>query len=148
MSQFLSQGDFFVYVKRLKVLVRKLCPKCNKRFCLACGEPIAEGQSKDEDILFHCPNLQGVLLGVGLFTLENKYAEQYSPIALDDTLQSKSRNTKRRKTGTGNSSPASEVEEYDYGMSSPLGKKAKGGTGYAGSQKEDVRPAKLPININ
>lgn len=131
-------SDFFVYVKRLKALIRKLCPTCNKRFCLACGEPIAEGQSKDEDILFHCPNLQGVLLGVGLFTLENKYAEQYSPVALDETLQSKSRNAKRRKTGTGNSSPASEVDEYDYGMSVPLGKKAKGGTGYAGSQKEDT----------
>jgi hypothetical protein len=125
-------------VRRLKGLVRKLCPRCNKQFCLACGETIAGGQSKDEDILFHCPNLQGVLLGVGLFMLENKYTEQFSPAVLDDISQSKSRNIKRRKTGTGNSSPASEVDEYDYGSSGPAGKKAKGGTGYAGSQKEDV----------
>ncbi|KAF9780320.1 ubiquitin conjugating enzyme family protein [Thelephora terrestris] len=131
-------GDFFAYVRRLKGLVRKLCPRCNKQFCLACGETIAEGQSKDEDILFHCPNLQGVLLGVGLFMLENKYTEQFSPAVLDDISQSKSRNIKRRKTGTGNSSPASEVDEYDYGISGPAGKKAKGGTGYAGSQKEDT----------
>lgn len=125
-------------MQRLKGLVRKLCPACNKSFCLACGEPIAEAQSQDEDILFHCPNLQGVLLGVGLFTLENKYTEQYSPATLDGVSQSKSRNPKRRKMGTGNSSPASEVDDYDYGISGPVGKKAKGGTGYAGSQKEDV----------
>jgi len=125
-------------VLRLKGLIRKLCPACKKLFCLACGEPIAEAQSKDEDILFHCPNLQGIILGVGLFTLENKYTEQYSPSALNDTLQTKSRNPKRRKTGTGNSSPASEVDDYDYGISGPVGKRAKGGTGYAGSQKEDV----------
>ena len=140
-SQSLSQSDFSVYVQRLKGLVRKLCPTCNKLFCLACGEPITEAQSKGEDVLFHCPNLQGVLLGVGLFTLENKYTEQYSPAAHDDASQPKSRNPKRRKTGTGTSSPASEVDDYDYGISGPVGKKAKGGTGYAGSQKEDVRLA-------
>lgn len=87
--------------------------------------------------MFHCPNLQGILLGVGLFMLENKYTEQYSPVALDDVSQPKNRNPKRRKTDTGNSSPASEVDDYDY-ISGPVGKKAKGGTGYAGSQKEDV----------
>lgn len=125
-------------MQRLKSLIRKLCPTCDKLFCLACGEPITEAQSKDEDILFHCPNLQGVLLGVGLFTLENKYTERYSPSGLDDTSQPKSRNPKRRKMGTGNSSPASEADDYDYGISGPAGKKAKGGTGYAGSQKEDV----------
>ena len=130
-------------MQRLKGLIRKLCPKCKKSFCLACGEPITEAQSKDEDVLFHCPNLQGVLLGVGLFTLENKYAEQYSPSGLDDSSQSKSRNPKRRKTGTGNSSPGSEVDDYDYGIPGHVGKKAKGGTGYAGSQKEDVWFARL-----
>jgi len=137
-SQSLSQNGFSVYVQRLKSLVRKLCPTCNKLFCLACGEPIAEAQSKDEDILFHCPNLQGILLGVGLFTLENKYTEQYSPAAHDDVPQPKSRNLKRRKMGTGNSSPASEIDDYDYATVGPVGKKSKGGTGYAGSQKEDV----------
>lgn len=134
-------------MQRLKGLVRKLCPRCNKQFCLACGDSIAEGQSKDEDVLFHCPNLQGVLLGIGLFTLENKYTEQYSPAALDNVSQSKGRNTKRRKTGTGNSSPASEVDEYDY-ISGPVGKKAKGGTGYAGSQKEDVWSTRISVNPN
>ena len=126
-------------MQRLKGLVRKLCPTCKKLFCLACGDPTTEAQSKDEDVLFHCPNLQGVLLGVGLFTLESKYTEQYSPAALADATQSKSRNPKRRKTRTGNSSPASEADDYDYGISGPIGKRAKGGTGYAGSQKEDVR---------
>ena len=138
-SQYLSQNDFFSYVQRLKGLVRKLCPTCNKQFCLACGESIAKVHSKDEDILFHCPNLQGVLLGVGLFMLENKYTEQCSPLPVDEASQSKGRNTKRRKTGTGNSSPASEADDYDYGAPSPTGKKAKGGTGYAGSQREDVQ---------
>ena len=123
-------------MQRLKGIVRKLCPTCNRLFCLACGEPIPEAQSKDENVLFHCPNLQGVLLGVGLFTLENKYAEQYSPASLEGTSQSKSRTPKRRKVGMGNSSPASEVDDYDY--IGPAGKKPKGGTGYAGSQKEDV----------
>jgi hypothetical protein len=145
-SQSLSQNDFFAYVQRLKGLVRKLCPRCNKLFCLACGESIAETQSKDEDILFHCPNLQGILLGVGLSALENKYSEQYSPASLGDASQSRSRNTKRRKMTTGNSSPASEIDDYEYGISGPVGKKAKGGTGYAGSQKEDVCVTQLPIN--
>ena len=123
---------------RLKGLIRKLCPTCNKSFCLACGEQITETQSKEEDVLFHCPNLQGIILGVGLFTLETKYTDQYSPSTLDDVSQTRSRNPKRRKMGTGNSSPGSEADDYDYGVSGPLGKKAKGGTGYAGSQKEDV----------
>lgn len=135
-------------MQRLKGLIRRLCPRCQKSFCFACGEPITEAQSKDGDVLFHCPNLQGVLLGVGLFTLENKYAEQYSPSGLDDVSQSKNRNTKRRKTGTGNSSPGSEVEDYDYGIPGQVGKKAKGGTGYAGSQKEDVRFAWLFISLH
>jgi hypothetical protein len=137
-SQSPSQNDFSVYVQRLKGLVCKLCTTCNRFFCLACGEPIAAAQSKGEDILFHCPNLQGILLGVGLFTLESKYTEQYSPAAHDDVSQPKNRNPKRRKMVTGNSSPASEVDDYDYGIAGPVGKKAKGGTGYAGSQKEDV----------
>jgi hypothetical protein len=79
-----------------------------------------------------------VLLGVGLFTLEEKYTEQYSSTTVDDASQPKGRNTKRRKTGTGNSSPASEADDYDYTIPGPVGKRAKGGTGYAGTQKEDV----------
>lgn len=134
---------FSTYVDRLRTLIHKECTRCTKSFCFACGEPVSGGrQAKcDDESMFHCPNLQGILLGVGLFMLERLHAEQYSPTTHSvDTSDEKARKTKRRKTA----SPAPDPEDYEYYGTSAKGKKSIGGIGYAGNVKEDVCPWSSP----
>lgn len=91
-----------------------------------------------DDPLFHCSNLQGVILGVGLSMLEQLFTEQTQENY--DKKECSTRTTKRRKTEQ-NSTPDNDEDDgvYYAGIHSSLqGKKAKGGTGYAGDQKEDV----------
>src|SRR5260370_40890833 len=47
-------------------------------FCLACGDRIdlEKTSTPGYDYLFHCPNLQGVILGIGLSRLEHLYIKQ------------------------------------------------------------------------
>src|SRR5260370_34838533 len=47
-------------------------------FCLACGDRIdlEKTSTPGYDSLFHCLNLQGVILGIGLSRLEHLYIEQ------------------------------------------------------------------------
>ena len=57
-------------------------------FCLACGEPVKPVRDQmgkltlAENPLFHCANLQGVILGVGLAMLEQLFAEQVDDAAI------------------------------------------------------------------
>jgi hypothetical protein len=85
--------------------------------------------------MFHCPNLQGVLLGIGLFMLERLYAEQNTPSAPPEPSGDTSRNPKRRKT---TNSPSPEADDYEYFTAVGAGGKKKGGIGYAGLPTEDV----------
>jgi hypothetical protein len=85
-----------------------------------------------DDPLFHCSNLQGVILGVGLAMLEQVFNEQNQEHA-DNNIEPPTRNIKRRKTET---STEDEDALYYAGIQ---GKKAKGGTGYDGDATEDVR---------
>jgi hypothetical protein len=105
---------------------------------LACGEPISADKTKrptaatDDNPLFHCSNLQGVILGVGLSMLEQLFSEQNQEIP--DNKEHKARMFKRRKTDSG-----PDYEDEDSGpFSNAHGQKKRGGTGYAGDQKEDV----------
>lgn len=112
-----------------------------KDFCFACGEPIVSDKTQrsvsesDLDPLFHCSNLQGVILGVGLSMLEQMFAEQTHEVA-------SATNAKKRKAETPTPLIPVAPQEFDddddgmfYGVNV---KKAKGGIGYAGNSREDV----------
>lgn len=113
-------------------------------FCFACGEPIngpkipEPTNAQDDRDLFHCSNLQGIILGVGLAMLEQLYHDQLqNPLFAEN----KARTTKRRKTDPVISTPMilDPDDDDDNYLSSPSqGKKSKLGVGYAGDQKEDV----------
>ncbi|KAH9045491.1 hypothetical protein EDB85DRAFT_1906919 [Lactarius pseudohatsudake] len=144
-SQFFAIfSSFEVYIDHLRGVVRQKCEKCLKKFCLACGEPIngsrtpeAAKGSNDYD-LFHCSNLQGVILGVGLAVLEQVYHDQLqNPLGPENKV----RTSKRRKTdSTINTSMILDPDDDDDSYLTPpaQGKKPKVGTGYAGDQKEDT----------
>jgi len=85
--------------------------------------------------------LQGVILGIGLSMLEQVYTDVLQE-PTDD--QDKARTTKKRKMDVATSAshpstPGDDDDDMYWGaMSHGKGKKAKGGTGYAGDVKEDV----------
>ncbi|KAJ8086580.1 hypothetical protein AAF712_002010 [Marasmius tenuissimus] len=136
-----KKSDFFAiyphfptYIESLRKIVPQSCKRCHTEFCLACGESISSekpSREKSQDPLFHCSNLQGVVLGVGLYMIEQMFTEQHGE--LSDNKDSRARTPKRRKTEAA-MDPDDEDDVY-YGA--VKGKKQKGGTGYAGNQKED-----------
>ncbi|KAH9482978.1 Baculoviral IAP repeat-containing protein 6 [Psilocybe cubensis] len=135
-----NKGDFFAlhanfttYIDRLRSRVTKICPRCHSKMCLACGEPVSIDHEKHaasrEDPLFHCSNLQGVILGVGLIMLDQLYSQQ---VLDSDDLGV--RTAKKRKPDGSNVDGDDEDSMY-YGP----GKKAKSssGIGYDGDATED-----------
>ncbi|CDO68460.1 hypothetical protein BN946_scf184760.g16 [Trametes cinnabarina] len=92
--------------------------------------------------LFHCSNLQGVILGVGLAMLEQAYLnEAQEPTPTQKYVGRTSR--KRRKMEIPHVIPpnVNDDEEDDEDIHYPVpvqGKKAKLGTGYAGDAREDM----------
>ncbi|EKM80308.1 hypothetical protein AGABI1DRAFT_57960 [Agaricus bisporus var. burnettii JB137-S8] len=122
--------DFTSYILHVRAIVRKKCPRCHSEFCTACDEPISAerthrpGAASDDNVLFHCSNLQGVILGIGLGILEQQFIEDTG----GDSDSNPGRTSKRRKT-----SPNEESFLHQG-----RGTRAKGGTGYAGDQKEDM----------
>lgn len=136
-----EQPDFGSYIDALRKTVQQKCTSCSAEFCLACGEPISRDKvhrpsaATDDNPLFHCSNLQGVILGVGLSMLEDAYTEtNVAAAGASESNSSKSTPAKKKRKLEG--TPEEDEEEY-YG-SGPKGKKAKGGIGYAGAVKEDV----------
>ncbi|TFK43556.1 hypothetical protein BDQ12DRAFT_675170 [Crucibulum laeve] len=131
--------DFNTYIDRLSKAVRQKCPRCHSEVCLACGEPVSEDKTKrstsTNDPLFHCSNLQGVILGGGLSMLEQLFSEQTQESS--ESKEPSTRNKKRRKTDTPTAVDLDDDDDTYYGANVPAGKKAKGGTGYAGDLKED-----------
>ncbi|TDL29200.1 hypothetical protein BD410DRAFT_779533 [Rickenella mellea] len=139
--------SFSTYIAHLRKLVRKKCKTCTKEFCFACGEPITGEKVQRptaatvDDPLFHCPDLQGVILGVGLSMLELLYAEQAKAEPTPDG-EEKDKNTKKRKAETPSTPTPTfmhDLEDDDDMYYAVKGKKAKGGIGYAGNVKEDTR---------
>ena len=133
---YVFQPEFSNYIARLQRTVVKTCQRCHSRVCLACGEPVSADHEKHvatrDDPLFHCSNLQGVILGVGLSMLEQVFNDQNQE-AEHNLNEPPSRNIKRRKT----ENPTEDEDVLYYaGMQ---GKRAKGGTGYDGDATEDVR---------
>jgi hypothetical protein len=138
------QSEFPTYIERLQQTARYTCQLCHLASCFACGETISGDKVRrptaaaDDDPLFHCSNLQGVILGVGLAMLEQMFSEQSQEYSSDQ--DSKVRNSKRRKINvpTNQSSIRDLDDDDDVYYANVAGKKAKGGIGYAGDQREDV----------
>ncbi|KAK0468344.1 uncharacterized protein EV420DRAFT_1503974 [Desarmillaria tabescens] len=140
-----SKGDFFgifpdfsTYIEHLRKIIRRTCPECQKEYCFACGESISTDKvhrpsaATDDNPLFHCSNMQGVILGVGISMLEQMFVDQISETP--HNKESKPRSSKRRKPNP----PGKDLDDDDDIYYTPVGgKRAKGGTGYAGDQKED-----------
>lgn len=84
-----------------------------------------------QEALLHCPNLQGVILGVGLHMIEKTFSQSKDSTSSTEN-SGKAPPSKKRKT---NGSP-------------PLatGKGAIKGTGYAGNMQEDVSGSFLNSN--
>ncbi|KAF9462625.1 hypothetical protein BDZ94DRAFT_1298429 [Collybia nuda] len=130
-------SEFSTYIGQLRKVVRQTCQGCRSEFCLACGESISVDKIKrptaatDDNPLFHCSTLQGVILGVGLSMLEQLFSEQNQDVL--ESREYKARSTKRRKMDVG-----PDYDDEDGGPFSNIhGQIKKGGTGYAGDQKED-----------
>lgn len=127
--------EFTTFIDHVRKEVRKKCQRCHSVFCTACGEPISTerthrpGAAIDDNELFHCSNLQGVILGVGLAILEQQFIGD-----VGGESESSERTTKRRKT----SPTTEEASPFPIPFIQGRGTKAKGGTGYAGDQKEDM----------
>ncbi|KAI0711061.1 ubiquitin conjugating enzyme family protein [Cerioporus squamosus] len=141
--------SFPAYIKHLESIVPRTCTRCSKTFCFACGESNTPSHSKIpgslevDASLFHCANLQGVILGVGLAMLEKSY--------LDDTQdpgsqKSGDRTSRKRRKPEAPAPPAAVADMLDdddddddsYYPIVVQGKKAKLGTGYAGDAREDM----------
>ncbi|GJJ07550.1 hypothetical protein Clacol_001752 [Clathrus columnatus] len=143
-----QKSDFFAlylqfedYISNLKKIIPKQCPKCSTEFCFACGEKIMIEKTARQngfisnDILFHCSNIQGIILGVGLSMLEHLFIEQTTDGQVAATL---TKTTKKRKAREAVVDDMDEDDDLHYGTGNIRGKKAKGGTGYAGAAKEDT----------
>ncbi|CAE6419099.1 unnamed protein product [Rhizoctonia solani] len=135
---FAIYSSFTLYTNTLRDMVQQTCPKCKQVYCLACGEGVSSipaqqrsfpGAPGAANVLFHCANLQGVILGIGLHMIEQLFQEQHR--THDDTVGG----TKKRKV----SPQVGSYDDDDEYMSNEMvrGKKAKAGTGYAGLGKED-----------
>jgi len=129
----LSQADFTTYISQLTKIVRKICPGCDTTFCFACGEAITEkvkrpNAAQDDNPLFHCSNLQGVILGIGLSMTEHMFTEQ-----VQDSESKDERTAKRRKTNSAVPIDMNDTED-EYSEQAP----ARRGTGYSGAAREDV----------
>ncbi|CAE6447861.1 unnamed protein product [Rhizoctonia solani] len=135
---FAIYSSFTAYTTALRETVQQSCSKCNQVYCLACGESVSATLAQQRsfpnaqgaaNVLFHCANLQGVILGIGLHMIEQLFQEHHR--AHDDTVGG----SKKRKV----SPQAGSYDDDDEYMSGEMvrGKKAKAGTGYAGLGKED-----------
>ncbi|KAH7914317.1 hypothetical protein BJ138DRAFT_1144039 [Hygrophoropsis aurantiaca] len=147
-----KKSDFFpifsqfpTYTDHLRRIVKQSCHACGTVFCLACGESIAAGgnrlgSSACEDDLFHCSNLQGVILGMGLVMLEKTFAEQREHTTTEPSQKPKTNKRRKVDSPAASSTPTGDDDDDDnfYTAVAPSGKKAKGGTGYAGDQREDT----------
>ncbi|KAH9854945.1 ubiquitin conjugating enzyme family protein [Lenzites betulinus] len=149
-----KKSDFFAlfptfpaYIKHLRSVVPRTCTRCSKTFCFACGESSTASHTKvpaplDVDAsLFHCANLQGAILGIGLAMLEKVYLDDAHEISSTKSGDRSSRK-KRKMDAPPVATPDLNDEDYDdeevYFPIPAQGKKPKLGTGYAGDAREDM----------
>jgi hypothetical protein len=127
------------YIGQLKQTIVTTCTRCHSTFCLACGEGVSADVQGDKRVggknaLFHCSNLQGVILGMGLYMIEQTFKEKNQVSPDTRTKDDTSRTSKKRKTILN----AGDDSDDSYYGSVPGSKRSKGGIGYAGDAREDV----------
>ncbi|GJE87521.1 ubiquitin conjugating enzyme family protein [Phanerochaete sordida] len=128
-------SDFSTYIMHLRKIAPRKCATCRKPFCFACGEPMSEADQKDSECLFHCPNLQGVILGVGLAMVEETYLDERLE-KVDDKIAKPAAGRRRKAADTPSPHGSASMDDDDFVVPG-IGKKAKLGTGYAGDVRED-----------
>ena len=146
------QPTFPEYIKHLENIAPRTCAQCSRTFCFACGESSNPPSNKKlpgslevDYALFHCSNLQGAILGVGLTMLEKSFLDETQDPSAPKTSDRSSR--KRRKVDAPAPPPLmltdlhndDDDDDDSYYPIVVQGKKAKLGTGYAGDAREDVR---------
>ncbi|KAK0552846.1 hypothetical protein OC845_001514 [Tilletia horrida] len=150
------------FVDHARAVVQRTCQRCSTGICLACGESVSNGQTGSDDAnstrpkhkkssetaqagidprqdpLFHCAELQSLLVGVGLGHIQRLHLDERNSglsqavcTALDDGQ------TKRKRK----SPPSGDDLDFDYDdFSDSVSKRAKSknttGTGYAGSSAD------------
>ncbi|EJF62236.1 ubiquitin conjugating enzyme family protein [Dichomitus squalens] len=142
---------FAEYIKHLESIAPRTCARCSRTFCFACGESSNPtslkrllGSLEVDCTLFHCSNLQGAVLGVGLAMLEKSFLDDTQDPSASKVNDRSSR--KRRKVDAPAPPPAMlpdmhNDDDDDDDVYYPIviqGKKAKLGTGYAGDAREDM----------
>ena len=96
----------------------------------------------DNNPLFHCSDLQGIILGVGLSMLEQMFIEQVRNE--DGHKRVTTPKSKKRKAEHGGIPLlTADADDDDEPYYATKGKKVKGGIGYAGNAREDV--CRLPL---
>ncbi|KAG8860817.1 hypothetical protein FRB91_000605, partial [Serendipita sp. 411] len=142
---FALYSDFHEYISNLTSIVRHTCLGCQKCFCLACGESYSQSEKSrpgigDSDTLFHCGNLQGLILGMGLAIVQSQYDSQSSSTTANAASSDEPEKKKRKLTSSlksivpGFISSPVDIDDDD---GTGTGKK-RGGIGYAGNVKEDM----------
>ncbi|KIO34017.1 hypothetical protein M407DRAFT_17275 [Tulasnella calospora MUT 4182] len=138
--------NFELYTDSLRAHVVRKCAKCKQEVCLACGEIVSDADKNRAshqpkyDPLFHCADLQGLLLGMGLYMIDNVYASEMLGTGGADGTDS-GRAAKKRRVDTsaddGHSSGNLLSNMFGGNTTVSAGKK-KSGIGYDGAVKEDM----------
>ncbi|KAG8955660.1 hypothetical protein FRC04_007651 [Tulasnella sp. 424] len=137
---------FELYTDALRGNVVRKCPKCKQEVCLACGEIVSDADKNRAshqpkyDPLFHCADLQGLLLGMGLYMIDNVYASEMLGTGGTDGNDSGRASKKRRVDTSGEDSHSSGnlLTNMFGGSATVAAGKKKSGTGYDGAVKEDM----------
>ncbi|KAI0775857.1 ubiquitin conjugating enzyme family protein [Trametes elegans] len=150
-----KKSDFFAlfptftqYIKHLQSIVSPTCTRCQKTFCFACGESSTPSHKKVpapldvDDSLFHCANLQGAILGIGLAMLEKAFLDDaQEPSSGRKPGDRTSRKRRKMEAPLVLAHDLHDEEDDDDDVYYPIpvqGKKPKLGTGYAGDAREDT----------
>ncbi|MBW0504927.1 hypothetical protein O181_044642 [Austropuccinia psidii MF-1] len=103
---FAIPSTFSLYLQHLQETAKRQCTSCNRVVCLACSCEITSDQLENltsvestSDVLSHCPDLQAVILGVGLFLVQKMYHDFDRPIQLKP-ITSTTRPLKRIKSAS------------------------------------------------
>ncbi|KAG8862328.1 hypothetical protein FRB96_001907 [Tulasnella sp. 330] len=147
-SEFLAiYPTFDAYTIALRQTVVKACPKCAQTVCSACGEgtalPTPNVQQPSHipvyNPLFHCADLQGVILGMGLYMIDTFFSDGWlKSSGIKDGEDGEERASKKRKTSNVEADFTSLMVSAGMHPSAPQGKKKPSGTGYDGNAREDT----------
>lgn len=155
------QPDFPAYVSHLERHIQRKCPKCNIKVCSACEDPVRESSAAkggspggtESKALFHCPTIQGAILGVALHMIEQEFGSQLRIETPAGVPPAKKRKTsalgKLLNSMQGGDDDSSDSDGgYGFGGFGGRGQAAPKGTGYSGAAHEDVSTIIRRLNFS